>query len=123
MQGQQSRSPPVEEGICGRVISRDWAGVRAYLEQYADLAPLLPAVGEQVRKEFGPDAELALELYRDPEIKDEYLTLYVCLARYETDTLERLDRVGRRFADKLEQVSGYLLLTTDFRAPRGTNAV
>ncbi|HEV3260525.1 MAG TPA: hypothetical protein VG013_26960 [Gemmataceae bacterium] len=123
MQGQQNHKPPAEEEVCCGVISRNWDAVRAYLEQDADLASLLPAVCEQARNEFGPDAELALEVYRDPEVKDAYLTLYVRLKRYATDTMERLDRVGQRFTDKLEQVSGYLLLTTDFRGPGGTNGV
>ncbi len=63
------------------IISRDWDAIRGYLEQYPDLAPLLLPISEAVRKEFGPEAELELEIYRDPEIKDEYLTLFPTVNR------------------------------------------
>ena len=103
---------------CG-VVSQDWDAVRGYLEQNSDLAPLLPGICAAVRKEFGPEAEVALELYRDPEIKDETLTLYLRLDAYEADILERLDRASEPFMDKLAQASGYLLPTTDFRSQIG----
>ena len=104
------------------VTSRDWTAVERYLEPHAGLAALLPDICEQVRSEFGPDAELTLDAYSDPEARDEYLTLYLRLPRYEADTLGRLERVSRRFDEKLEPLDGHLLLTTDFRAPQSSQA-
>jgi len=97
--------------------------VRAYLRRHSDLAALLRAICDAARKEFGSEAELALELYRDPEIRDSYLTLYVRLDSYDRETMARIDRVGAAFERRLAQTSGYLLLTTDFRMPRGADAV
>jgi hypothetical protein len=62
-------------------------------------------------------------MYRDPEIDDRYLTLYVRLEKYDSGVPERIDAVRRQFEQKLEQVSGDFLLTTDFRPPRGNHAV
>lgn len=105
------------------VVSRQWRSVQEYLERYPDLAAMLPAICEQARQEFQPPAELALELYRDPEIKDEYLTLFVRQPRYEADLMARIDRLSDALGDQTEHASGYLLLTTDFSSPRGSNAL
>src|SRR5437879_1954252 len=93
--------------------------VRTYLEEHPDLAYHLSSICDVARKEFGPEAELSLEMYSDPEIHDQYLTLYIRLDSYQEDTLARIDAVSRRFDKHLEQASGDLVLTTDFRAPRG----
>jgi hypothetical protein len=104
-------------------VSLDWSAVRHYLREHPDLGDVVPALCEHVRAEFGSEAELALEIYRDPEIRDEYLTLYVRLAGYPPDMLERLDRAGLAFQARLTRARGYLLLTTDFRPPRNRRAV
>ena len=101
----------------------DRKAVCAYLKRHADLAAQLPRVCEAARKEFGLEAEFSLEVYRDPEIRDRYLTLYVRLDCYGDDTIARIDRVSRHLERRLGRSSGYLQLTTDFRPPRGANGV
>lgn len=51
--------------------------VECYLADHSALQSLLPLICERVRAEFGGDVELSLELYRDPEIDDQYVTLFV----------------------------------------------
>jgi hypothetical protein len=97
--------------------------VKEYISCYPDLGRLLPDVCGYVRQAFGFDVELSLELYRDPESNDRYLTLYVRQAKYEAAIMDRIEAVCQKFNHKLEEVPGYLLLTTDFRRPRGKNAV
>lgn len=104
------------------VVSRQWTAVQGYLERHPDLAAVLPAVCEQARQEFEPSDELAMELYRDPEIKDEYLTLYIRQSRYDADIMARIERVSDAFSEQIDHASGYLLLTSDFSPPRGSNA-
>jgi hypothetical protein len=65
--------------------------VRQFLEAAPSIAEFLPPLCERLRCEFGPKAELSLELYRDPEIDDEYLTLYVRETHYGADILDRID--------------------------------
>jgi hypothetical protein len=99
------------------------AEVRAYLDQFEELASLVPEVCAALRAEFGDEAELSLELYTDPEFADRYLTLYVRQAAYDRDMLERIDRACTSVEDRLDTASGRLLVTTDFRPPRGNHAV
>lgn len=97
--------------------------VERYLAEHAALQSLLPRICEHLRAEFGRDAELSLELYRDPEIDDQYLSLEVRQDHYGADIIERLDRLSEQFADELERCTGDILITTDFRAPRSQHAV
>lgn len=61
--------------------------------------------------------------YRDPEIKDEHLTLYIRQPRYGADIMAGIEHLSDAFSDQLEHASGYLLLTTDFSSPRGSDVV
>ena len=101
----------------------DAQAVEDYLAVHPQLALMLPSICAEVRQTLGPDAELSLELYKDPEIDDRYLTLYVRQEKYEANILDRLEAVSDRFNAKLAEISGYFLLTTDFSRPRGGHAV
>src|SRR5438105_2273501 len=57
--------------------------VAEYLEGHQDLLDLVLSACQHAHSEFGGQAELSLELYRDPEIADQYLTLYVRQQRSE----------------------------------------
>jgi hypothetical protein len=97
--------------------------VTAYLDQHGDLARLLPEICAQVRQAFGQETELSLEVYRDPEIDDCYLTLYVRQDEYDARIIERIEAVRSGFHDSVSAISGHLLLATDLRRPRGLHAV
>lgn len=105
------------------VLLPERAKVRSYLERHRALARLVPAICSEARKEFGEAAELCLELYRDPEIQDRHLILYVRLPAYDESILERLDRVTQPFDEGLSTSPGHLLVTTDLRRPRGEHGV
>jgi hypothetical protein len=98
-------------------------GVSSYLAGHTELARLLPEICRVVRRELGPRVELSLELYKDPEVDDRYLTLYVRMERYEPNIMDHLQEVSSRFDSSLEAVPGYFLLATDFSRPRGNHAV
>jgi hypothetical protein len=106
-----------------RILLPNLPEVRAYLRQHSDLAKLVPAVCAEARREFGAEAELTLQLYRDPEIKDRHLSLYVRLPSYNDGVSGRLDRATEPFEDELCNASGFLVVTTDFQTPRVKNAV
>ncbi len=97
--------------------------VNAYLRQHPDLAELVPLVGAAARRVFEGPTELSLELYRDPEIDDAYLTLYVRPAKYGTDLLARIHRVAESYEKELAEASGHFLVTSDFRAPRNEHGL
>ena len=105
------------------VILPKRAQVQAYLSRFRPVARLLPAICAALRDEFGPSVELSLELYNDPEIDDRYLTLYVREKAYDQQFIDQINAVSSRFDSQLADVPGHLVITTDFRLPRGENAL
>jgi hypothetical protein len=89
--------------------------VEGYLARFPDLYPAVQATAEAIRDEFKADATLLLRLYRDPEIADEYLALYVRLPAYGPDTMARIDSATEKHVGLLEGTDGNFLVTTDFR--------
>ena len=128
MHGQQLHETPADQTAGDGAVHDEFGGlpagvraerpeeVAAYLQVHPQLARLIPDVCERARKEFGVGAELVLKIYRDPEIEDRYLTLYVRLPAYDGSITARLDRVTEPFDEALCNVSGHFLVTTDFRA-------
>jgi hypothetical protein len=97
--------------------------VLVYLDRHPDMTDLLEKASAQTEQEFGNDAELTLELYRDPEIDDQYLTLYVRQATYDKRIMDRIETVRARYRDALSDKSGWLHVTTDFCPPGTDHAI
>src|SRR5262245_4980384 len=89
--------------------------VRSYLREHPDLMTLVSRICERALSEFGERADLTLEVYRDPEFDDAYLTLCVQLPRYDATTTKRIDAVWEAFEADLCKSTGWLIMTTDFR--------
>lgn len=53
---------------------------------------------------FRERAQVSLELYRDPEIKDEYLTIYVRQITYEPNLIDEIDKLSEKFEEVLREV-------------------
>jgi hypothetical protein len=107
---------------CGVALESEEA-VRSYLARHADTVDAVGEACRTARQEFGPDASLSLQVYRDVEIADEYLTLYVRLAGYSQDTLRRIKAVSAAIEHHLCDRSGSLLVTTDFRLAGSANGL
>ena|SRR5437868_5082403 len=119
-------SPPrdyLSEPACRRLVVSRPEEVTAYLERHPDLVDLIPALCARAEQEFGAPVELALEVYRDPEIDDPHLVLYVRLPSYDDTSVARIDKIWAPFEDSLAASSGYLLVTTDFRSPLDDNGI
>lgn len=117
-------SPPTPTSIFDRLTR---SGVQlprrdeleAYLAEHPDLGSVVEDACSAVRDEFGPEAELSLQMYEDLEDRDRYLTLYVRQEKYERGILDRIETAANAFTTRLGTCSGHLLITTDFRRPRG----
>jgi hypothetical protein len=96
--------------------------VNNYLKAHPSFGESVSALCDLARQAVGHSAELALDLYQDPEIDDEYLTLYVRLAEYKPDLLDRIESVSKQFVHAHNGMEDEILLTTDFRRP-GRNHV
>jgi hypothetical protein len=97
--------------------------VRDYLDQYPDLGDMLGPISVSARQEFGENAELALEVYGDPEIDDRYLSFYIRPSIYDLQIMTRIEKIRDQFRDSLADCSGWLLVTTDFIPPGYRNGV
>jgi hypothetical protein len=91
--------------------------VRDYLLRYPDMIDCLVPVAELAREELGSQPQLSLELYRDPEIDDQYLTLYVRQEPLDDDLMDKIDKILEDRRGILDNTSGWLLVTTDGRPP------
>ncbi|HKV40380.1 MAG TPA: hypothetical protein VJX67_14300 [Blastocatellia bacterium] len=76
---------------------------------------------EVCAEKFKSGTLLSLDLYHDPEIDDQYLVIYVRQPHYEPDILDQIDLVSEVFSEDLAALSGWLLVTTDFRPPDQTS--
>lgn len=92
--------------------------VRYYLIRYPDLCNILPHICKIARDQFGIQTQLSLEIYSDPEIEDEYLTLYIRQQDYDQDILDKIEDIRAQYEAILSGKSGWFLLTTDFRPPK-----
>ena len=88
-----------------------------YLVHHSDMADILLSVCELTRERFGDDTQLSLEVYRDPEIDDKYMTLCIRQKQYDEHILDRIKDIWAEYEDKLVGRSGCILVTTDFDPP------
>ena len=95
------------------------ARVRNYLLNYSDTTNILHPVCQSIRECFGCEAEISLEVYEDPEIDDEYLTLYIRVPKYDNKVMDYIKNIRKEYEDALTSMKGWLLITTDFRKPSG----
>ena len=91
--------------------------VRQYLLKHPDMAGLVRSACDRARGRLHPQMQLLLELYRDPEIDDEYLTLYVRQSHYDEKVLQVIDQLNRESETEKAGKSGWLVISTDFRRP------
>lgn len=92
--------------------------VRAYLLRYSDLLLVIPTIWKKAVALLSPSTQFSLALYRDPEIQDEYLTLYARQQKYEKGILDLIHTINVECEELLSQFSGWFITTTDFRRPK-----
>lgn len=96
-------------GICFGKIEE----IREYMLQFPDMIEVA-LVATQVARKYLSEAQLTLEVYRDPEIEDRHLVLYVRLEQYDQSVMERIREVRKEYRRYLFGKKGWLHLTTDF---------
>src|SRR2546430_14209428 len=91
--------------------------VRNYLFRYFDLTRILRPVCKVIMDRISMNIQLTLELYCDPEIKDEYLVLYLRQNGYSEYILKFIEELRSEYEIDLADSSGWFLVTTDFQPP------
>jgi hypothetical protein len=74
-------------------------------------------VCRMVRDLLTASVQLALELYRDPEIDDAYLTLYARSTDYGPELRRAIRSMSAKRAPYVRGLSGHILVTSDFQQP------
>ena len=100
------------------IMIPDHDSVYDYLFDHPDMAELLPFVCETARKRVEDDMQLSLELYRDAEINDSHLSLYIRSHRYDERVLNAIRDIESAYVNMLVGKTGWIVVTTDFNSPR-----
>ena len=100
-----------------RTLIENAEAVRDYFIVHAGVELQLFAAIESVCCNLGSKAECYLKVYHDPEISDEYLTLYVRNVEYPSNFMEVLDHIQEVSNAFRRESTGYVLVTTDFVTP------
>jgi len=101
---------------------KDPEKIRDYLLRFPDIIEIIPRVIAVVRKCL-PDAWLFLEVYKDPEIDDQYLILYARFREYDETTLKRIEEAEAGYLDWFTDKEGWLQLSTDFQELEAEDAL
>lgn len=89
-----------------------------YLGRYPDIIELVMLACEETRNRFSLTTQLSIERYSDPEIDDEYLTLYVRQKEYDGSIMDVIEEIWSTYDDELSTKQGDFFVTTDFDFPR-----
>ena len=84
-----------------------------YLKKHPDTASVLPEILKIAVREL-PEAEVVVDLYRDPEEDDEHVVIYARFDDYDGDQLDRIRKVRSLCRDMLRGKKGFVFITTDF---------
>ncbi len=101
-----------------RILLKTSMPVKSYLFRFPDIIGAVRLLCMKARSYFGDEAELALGLYCDPEIDDNYLTIYVRYDDYPQDILDKIEHFGEQCSKILYGKKGRLLISTDFLRPQ-----
>jgi len=114
-----TRSPEIAEAldIMGRqgITILKPMPVQDYLQAHPDMISPVSSISATVRKHFPLSIPINLELYVDPEIRDEYLTLYVCPPSYQEGLMETIEALSEQSWHSLKNAPGHFLITTEYR--------
>jgi len=96
--------------------------VKEYLLHFADLLDVIPKAVNAAKKYF-PEAQLVIDVYRDPETADSYLILYIRLKHYDDSVIDRLEKAEAEYINHLVNKRGWIQLTTDFHESDSDDAL
>jgi hypothetical protein len=88
--------------------------IKEYLLDYSDMIELIPVIANIIKSNF-PDNQVVFDIYKDPEIDDRYIVIYVRSKSYDELFMKKLEDVESEFLDYLVDKKGWIQLTTDFK--------
>jgi hypothetical protein len=100
-----------------KVLILEPVHIRNYLTRHFDLTRILRSTCKLALDRFGMQSQIALKIYSDPEVTDEYLTLYIRQSQYSETILKSIADLRAEYEEDLTDSSGWFLVTTDFHPP------
>ena len=94
------------------------SAVRDYLMRHSDLVDIMLRAVRAAREKIGGQAQLSLEIYRDPEVDDLYPALYARQDEYAEDIFDLIEDARSGYEPELAGKTGWFLVTTDLCPPR-----
>lgn len=92
--------------------------VKNYLFHFPDIIDLIIPICELVKEKFKHPTQISLEVYHDPEIVDEYITIEIRQQKYDESVRKRIKEIRLKYNDELIDKDGSIFVTTDYRQPR-----
>ena len=93
----------------------DDTAVRHYLWHHAEMTAVLERAARLASSKLGEHAALSLEVYRDPEIDDHFLVLWVRRNPEEPNLRALIDEISQGLEPELADASGWLVVMPDHR--------
>jgi hypothetical protein len=90
--------------------------LRDYFSRHFSLSDLVVKMCLKAVPRF-QDAQLALDMYHDPEYPSSEIVLYIRQHQYADDILDRIWELESEFEPDINKETGNLLVTTDFQNP------
>jgi hypothetical protein len=100
------------------ILIPDIDDVQNYLIHYPDIIDLIVPICMLVKEKFQPPAQVSLEIYHDPEIVDEYISIEIRQEKYDESVRKRIDEIRNEYDEKLIDKNGWIFVGTDYRQPR-----
>jgi hypothetical protein len=100
-----------------KVLILEPSQVREYLIRHFDLTRILRLTCKLALDRMGMTSQLALEVFRDPEIDDAYLTLSIRQHHYSQDVINQIEDLRAEYEVDLANSAGWFLVSTDFQPP------
>ena len=89
-----------------------------YLRDFPDMISVVYDICYDFECRLKDKAELTLEVYYGVEPGYRYLTLYIRQHDYREDIMGFIESVISNYDDRLADVKGWLVVTTDFQKPK-----
>lgn len=104
--------------VSKKIIIPKPAEIRRYLMIYTDMIHIILPICAIINEKLNVPAQVSLEVYKDPEIKDEHLVIYIRQAVYDDEIMNIIDEISEECDGLLHNKSGWLIITTDFKLPQ-----
>ncbi len=100
------------------ILIPDMDDVQNYLTHFPDIIGLIIPICMLVKEKFKPPTQVSLEVYHDPEIIDEYISIEIRQNNYDRSVMKRIEEIEVQYEEDLVGKDGWIIVTTDFQQPR-----